>query len=61
MGGFIDAWGSGTLRIIEECKQANLPEPALEERNGRFVKQETASLGNLLLNYLNVLLYLYQR
>jgi ATP-dependent DNA helicase RecG len=36
-GGLIDAWGSGTVRIIETCKSAGLPEPELEERDGGFV------------------------
>jgi ATP-dependent DNA helicase RecG len=35
-GGLIDAWGSGTVRIIETCKVAGLPEPELEERDGGF-------------------------
>lgn len=35
-GGLIDAWGSGTVRIIETCKAAGLPEPMLEERDGGF-------------------------
>lgn len=35
-GGLIDAWGSGTVRIIETCKAAGLPEPVLEERDGGF-------------------------
>ncbi len=35
-GGLIDAWGSGTVRIIETCKTAGLPEPVLEERDGGF-------------------------
>ncbi|MGC4128672.1 MAG: ATP-binding protein [Bergeyella sp.] len=35
-GGLIDSWGSGTIRIIETCKQANLPEPELVEQEGGF-------------------------
>jgi ATP-dependent DNA helicase RecG len=35
-GGLIDAWGSGTVRIIETSKAAGLPEPELEERDGGF-------------------------
>jgi ATP-dependent DNA helicase RecG len=35
-GGLIDAWGSGTVKIIETCKAAGLPEPELEERDGGF-------------------------
>lgn len=35
-GGLIDSWGSGTIRILETCKQANLPEPELIEQEGGF-------------------------
>jgi ATP-dependent DNA helicase RecG len=30
--GFIEQWGSGTLRMIQECVTAGLPEPEFEER-----------------------------
>src|SRR5690606_1393536 len=33
-GGLIDAWGRGTIKIIESCKQAGLPEPEIMERDG---------------------------
>jgi len=33
-GGLIDAWGRGTIKIIESCKQAGLPEPEIIEENG---------------------------
>lgn len=33
-GGLIEAWGRGTLKIIDECKNANLPEPVTEEITG---------------------------
>ncbi len=33
-GGLIDAWGRGTTKIIEACKQAGLPEPEIIEENG---------------------------
>lgn len=36
-GGYIDAWGRGTLKIIDSCTQANLPEPLLEEQDGGFI------------------------
>lgn len=32
--GLIETWGRGTLRIIEECTAAGLPEPAFEEQGG---------------------------
>jgi len=36
-GGLIDAWGRGTIKIIETCKEAELPEPELIERDGGFL------------------------
>ena len=36
-GGYIDAWGSGTVKIINACKAAGLPEPAMEEKWGGFI------------------------
>jgi ATP-dependent DNA helicase RecG len=36
-GGLIDAWGRGTISIIDECKAAGLPEPELTERDGGFL------------------------
>ncbi|GHT67829.1 ATP-dependent DNA helicase [Bacteroidia bacterium] len=36
-GGLIDAWGRGTIRIIDTCKEAELPEPELTERDGGFL------------------------
>jgi len=36
-GGLIDAWGRGTLRIIDACKEAGLPEPELIEEDGGFM------------------------
>lgn len=35
-GGLIDAWGRGTIKIIETSKEAGLPEPELIERDGGF-------------------------
>ncbi|MFQ5629539.1 MAG: ATP-binding protein, partial [bacterium] len=32
--GLIEHWGSGTLTILRECKEANLPEPEFEEKQG---------------------------
>ena len=32
--GYIDAWGRGTLKIIETCKNAALPEPEIIESDG---------------------------
>jgi ATP-dependent DNA helicase RecG len=53
-GGLIDAWGSGTVKIIETCLQAGLPEPELIEQDGGFfvtlfknnlTKEQLAKLG----------------
>lgn len=35
--GYIEAWGRGTLTIIEECKKYGLLEPLIEERTGGVV------------------------
>jgi ATP-dependent DNA helicase RecG len=29
-GGLIEAWGRGTIKIINECEKAGLPEPIIE-------------------------------
>jgi Predicted transcriptional regulator containing an HTH domain and an uncharacterized domain shared with the mammalian protein Schlafen len=36
-GGLIDAWGRGTITIIDECKATGLHEPELTERDGGFL------------------------
>ncbi len=36
MGGYIDHWGRGTLKIIEACREAYLPEPEMKEQDGGF-------------------------
>ncbi|HAF29948.1 MAG TPA: hypothetical protein DCG75_12980 [Bacteroidales bacterium] len=33
-GGLIEAWGCGTIKIINECKKAGLPEPLIEYVSG---------------------------
>jgi ATP-dependent DNA helicase RecG len=33
-GGYIDSWGRGTLKIINSCLEANLPEPKIAEDFG---------------------------
>lgn len=35
-GGFIDTWGRGTLKIINACKEAELPEPEIKEAFSGF-------------------------
>lgn len=32
--GYIDAWGRGTIKIINSCKEAGLPEPEIIEKDG---------------------------
>lgn len=36
-GSYIDAWGRGTIKIIDTCKLAELPEPEMTERDGGFL------------------------
>ena len=36
-GGYIDAWGSGTLKMMESCKMTGLPAPEMEEKEGGFI------------------------
>jgi ATP-dependent DNA helicase RecG len=36
-GGYIDAWGRGTIKIIDTCLQAELPEPEMQEQDGGFI------------------------
>lgn len=38
-GGYIDSWGRGTIKIIEACKSANLPEPEFKEHSGGFIAE----------------------
>jgi len=33
-GGLIESWGRGTIKVLEECKNAELPEPAIIEQGG---------------------------
>lgn len=36
LAGFIEFWGSGTKRIVDLCKEQNLPEPDYEEEQSGF-------------------------
>ncbi len=36
-GGYIDMWGRGTLKIINACREAELPEPQIIEQDGGFL------------------------
>lgn len=55
-GGLIDSWGSGTIKILDTCKKAELPEPELTEKNAGFTvtlfkdKLSTEQLQKLGLN-----------
>ncbi len=35
--GYIDSWGRGTIKIIDACKEANLPDPQMSEEDGGFL------------------------
>lgn len=37
MAGYIDAWGRGTLKIYNSCKEYGLPEPSIAEKDGGFM------------------------
>jgi len=37
LGGYIDSWGSGIMKIVNSCKEAGLPTPILEEDGGGFI------------------------
>ncbi len=36
LAGFIERWGSGTKRMVDLCKEQNLPEPEYKEEQGGF-------------------------
>lgn len=38
-GGYIDSWGRGTIKIIDSCREANLPEPEMREEQGGFLNK----------------------
>lgn len=35
--GYIESWGRGTLKILTVCKEAGLPEPLFEEKDGGLI------------------------
>jgi ATP-dependent DNA helicase RecG len=37
LGGYIDSWGSGIMKIINSCKAAGLPAPDIKEKEGGFI------------------------
>ncbi len=64
-GGYIDAWGSGTLKIISTCQEAGLPDPEIIEQDGGILvtlfknKYSTDQLQKLGLNERQVKAVLY--
>jgi ATP-dependent DNA helicase RecG len=36
-GGYIDAWGRGTIKILDACKDAEFPEPEMREIDGGLI------------------------
>lgn len=42
-GGYIDSWGRGTIKIMEACKNDNLPEPEFLELSGGFLAELSKS------------------
>ncbi len=64
-GGYIDTWGSGTLKIISTCKEAGLPDPEIIEQDGGILvtlfknKYNTEQLQKLGLNERQVKAVLY--
>ncbi len=52
-GGYIDAWGRGTIKILDTCKEAELPEPEMQEQDGGFII--TLFKNNLTLDHLTKL------
>ena len=47
-GGYIDAWDRGSIKILDACKSAGLPEPGIQEVDGGF------NVGVLSLTYPSV-------
>lgn len=49
MAGYIDAWGRGTLKIIQACSEAGLPEPPIAEKDGGFMVTLTKTAQDAIL------------
>ena len=41
--GYIDSWGRGVEKIVDACKEANLPNPQFSERSGGMLVELTRS------------------
>jgi ATP-dependent DNA helicase RecG len=37
LGGYIDSWGSGIMKIMNSCKATGLPTPEMDEKEGGFI------------------------
>lgn len=53
--GYIDTWGRGTLKIMNSCKEAELPEPEIIEKDGGiqvtiYKNVDSNQVGNLVGN-----------
>ncbi len=63
--GYIDSWGRGTLKIIESCKQFQLPEPKIEPFNGGILvtlfksENKKSIFDHVFLNERQILAYEY--
>ena len=49
--GYIDSWGRGTIKIIEACKEAGLPDPVLKEQQGGFLSKIYKSTEDVRIKY----------
>lgn len=71
MAGFIESWGRGTIKIIEECKKFGLPEPVIKEFQGgiavtlykskntnKFKQKEVDKTSNVSKNHQRVIDYI---
>ena len=47
LAGYIDAWGRGTLKIINTCAEYGLPQPSIIEKNGGIEVTVLASNGDV--------------
>lgn len=69
LGGYIDSWGSGIMKIINSCKAAGLPAPELKEQEGGFMvtlfkdrfSEEQLRLAGLNERQIRAILYVKER
>jgi ATP-dependent DNA helicase RecG len=68
-GGYIDAWGRGTLKILDSCRQADLPEPEIIDLDGGLrislfkdnLKEDYLIKLGLTARQMNVVLFVKER